>query len=294
MSVPALRDVSDTARWVAYFRAVESERPDALFADPYARVLAGERGQRIAEQLPKGPLSWSIAVRTKVFDELVLEAITSHGARTVVNLAAGLDTRPYRLPLPPDLRWVEVDLPELVASKTDALRRERPRCRVERMALDLADADARRALFSQFDHEPGCVLVVTEGLLVYLEEEVVTALARELREYFPTGLWLMENISPAVLARMKRLWESTLYKAAATMKFAPPEGLRFYEPLGWAPVAERALIEEAGRFRREMRVVTVIRALGRILPPVGAAFARRQERFRDAVVYALMAPKPPQ
>lgn len=290
----AIENVSDTARWVAVYRAMETARPDAIFRDPFADRLAGQRGHEITDAMKNGrAMAWPMIVRTAVMDEIILR-LAGHGVRTVVNLAAGLDTRPYRLPLPPDLRWVEVDLPELVASKTDALRRERPRCRLERMALDLADADARRALFSQFDHEPGCVLVVTEGLLVYLEEEVVTALARELREYFPTGLWLMENISPAVLARMKRLWESTLYKAAATMKFAPPEGLRFYEPLGWAPVAERALIEEAGRFRREMRVVTVIRALGRILPPVGAAFARRQERFRDAVVYALMAPKPPQ
>ncbi len=102
MSAVPLDDVSDTARWVAYFRALESERPDALFQDRHARRLAGERGRAIAEGLAKGPLSWSIAIRTKVFDELILEAVEVRGARTVVNLAAGLDARPYRLPLPAD------------------------------------------------------------------------------------------------------------------------------------------------------------------------------------------------
>ena len=94
-----LGDVSDTARWVAYFRALESARPDALFRDPLARRLAGDRGRAIAETLPIGPLSWSLAVRTRVFDELILDAVHG-GVRVVLNLAAGLDARPYRLPPP--------------------------------------------------------------------------------------------------------------------------------------------------------------------------------------------------
>ena len=49
-----IRNVSDTALWVAIYRAMESERPDALFQDPYARRLGGERGQAIVEALPCG------------------------------------------------------------------------------------------------------------------------------------------------------------------------------------------------------------------------------------------------
>jgi O-methyltransferase involved in polyketide biosynthesis len=71
-----MEDVSDTARWVAFHLALESERPDALFVDPFARRLAGERGRRIAEGMPTVPgahpgprgLAWALAVRTKVFD----------------------------------------------------------------------------------------------------------------------------------------------------------------------------------------------------------------------------------
>lgn len=294
MTEVEVRDIADTARWVAYFRAVESERPDALFNDRHARVLAGERGRRIAERLPQGPLSWSIAVRTKVFDELILEAIELRGVRTVVNLAAGLDTRPYRLPLPEHVRWFEVDLPELVESKSEALQHERPRCQLERIQLDLADPTERRALFSRLAAESSRTLIVTEGLLVYLEEEVVTSLATDLRQYFPHGLWLLENVSPQILVRLRRLWQKSLGPADATMKFAPPEGLGFYERLGWVALKERPLMEEAGRFRREMRIATVMRAMGRFLPRLGAVFARRQERFRDAVVYALMEAKPTQ
>src|SRR2546427_252302 len=104
--------VSDTARWVALYRAMESERPDALFRDPYARRLAGERGERIVASMRRGrAMAWPMIVRTAVLDELILRAIERDGVDTVLNLAAGLDTRPYRLPLPSSLRWVEADFP---------------------------------------------------------------------------------------------------------------------------------------------------------------------------------------
>src|SRR5690242_597559 len=108
---PAVRNVSDTALWVAVYRARESERQDALFYDPYARQLAGERGATIEKQI--GMPGWPIVVRTQVLDELILKAMEEDGFDTVLNLAAGLDTRPYRLALPTTLRWVEVDLPTM-------------------------------------------------------------------------------------------------------------------------------------------------------------------------------------
>jgi len=49
---PVLRDISDTARWVAMYRARETDRPDARFRDPYARLLAGERGEEILRRMP--------------------------------------------------------------------------------------------------------------------------------------------------------------------------------------------------------------------------------------------------
>src|SRR5204862_188320 len=82
----------------------------SLFRDPYARKLAGERGERIVASMRRGRAwAWPMIVRTAVLDELILRAIERDGVDTVLNLAAGLDTRPYRLPLPPALRWIEAD-----------------------------------------------------------------------------------------------------------------------------------------------------------------------------------------
>jgi len=69
---PLIRDISDTARWMAAYRARESERPDAVFTDPFARGLAGERGEQIANAIPFGDESaWAFTARTFAFDQLI-------------------------------------------------------------------------------------------------------------------------------------------------------------------------------------------------------------------------------
>src|SRR5262245_52433439 len=89
-------DVCDTARWVAAYRARESARRNALFRDPLADRLAGERGHAIANATPqRANASWAVATRTKLIDDFV-EASVAEGCDLVLNLAAGHDTRPYR------------------------------------------------------------------------------------------------------------------------------------------------------------------------------------------------------
>src|SRR5256712_10103556 len=129
---------------------MESERPDALFHDPYARRLAGARGEQIPGSMPKGRTgAWAMIVRTAVMDELILGAIARDGVETVLNLAAGLDTRPYRLPLAPSLRWVEVDFPDVIAYKQEQLAGERAACGLEQIGVDLTDAARPPAPFAQ-------------------------------------------------------------------------------------------------------------------------------------------------
>jgi len=155
-----IHDISDTARWVAVYRARESERPDAVFRDPFAQRLAGERGQQIAASMPFAEKnSWPFVARTWLIDRLISEQVRG-GIDRVVNLAAGLDARPYRMDLPRSLQWVEVDLPEILAHKEEVLRKEKPVCALERVRLDLSDVPARRELFLQLGRRANRVLVL--------------------------------------------------------------------------------------------------------------------------------------
>ena len=245
--------ISDTARWVAVYRAMETERPDAHFRDPYARRLAGEQGETIVRSLRGGrAMAWAMIVRTALLDEMIGRAV-SQGADLVLNLAAGLDTRPYRLDLPPQLRWVEVDLPAILDYKESQLRTESPRCALERVRLDLTDLDARRALFARLGGEARRVTVVTEGLLAYLTPEQVAGLATDLHAPPTFARWMTELAAPWLLRYMQRKYRKvTGAGGTAPMHFGPAEGAAFFRPFGWAVAAERSMLEEARRLQREM------------------------------------------
>src|SRR5439155_18020971 len=100
---PLVRNISDTALLAAIYRARETERPDPVFRDPFARRLAGERGDQIAKSMPFSErATWAWITRTYAYDEFIKQQVRE-GVDMVVNLAAGLDARPYRMDLPASL-----------------------------------------------------------------------------------------------------------------------------------------------------------------------------------------------
>jgi methyltransferase (TIGR00027 family) len=257
--------ISDTARWVAMYRALESERPDALFRDPHARRLAGPQGEAILRHLPGArKFAWPMIVRTAVMDEIILRAVQRDGVDTVLNLAAGLDTRPYRLPLPPSLRWFEADFPDMLDYKETEMRGEAPACHLELLRADLTDPGARRAVLATAAQGARSALVVTEGLLVYLEAEQVGALARDLHAQPVLRHWLIDLATPRVLQMMKRSWGKQLTDGKSPLRFAPAEGTAFFEPLGWREAEFRSTWDESFRLNRTVRFGRVFRFLGRL------------------------------
>jgi methyltransferase (TIGR00027 family) len=250
MTDPLIRDISDTARWVAVYRARESEREDAVFHDPFARALAGERGERIASALKFGEdNAWSFIARTYLFDRFVTRLVT-HGADMVVNLAAGLDTRPYRMELPASLRWVEVDLPDILDYKEAILADAKPACELERVRLDLSNEDGRRGLFADLGRRAKHVAVISEGLVIYLMPEAVGALARDLAASPSFQHWAIDLTSPGLLEMMKQSVGSAVSQAGAPFLFAPAEGPPFFTAHGWQPIEVRSLLKTAAKLGR--------------------------------------------
>ena len=245
-----VRNVSDTALWVAYFRALETKRPDALFRDPFAERLAGERGFQIANTLPNGNnQEWAWMARTYLFDQFAMRVI-QEGADLVVNLAAGLDARPYRMNLPASLEWVEVDFPEIVSYKEDILASETPVCRLERIPMDLSDVQARRALFADLNRRAKKIAVLSEGLLIYFATEAVVSLAKDLAAESNIQNWVLDLASPGQLKLMQRSSGIQLSEAGAAFKFGPPEGPNFFVPYGWEPIDIQGLLKTAAQFKR--------------------------------------------
>src|SRR5690242_18856990 len=143
-----IQHISDTSLWIAAYRAQESARPDAVFNDPLAGRLAGNRGLQMVAATPHTKImSFAMAMRTSAIDRLIHLAI-SQGVDTVINLGAGLDTRPYRMQLPSNLKWIEVDFTHIIDYKTDLLKEVKPVCNLQRISSDLSIQMERLELFT--------------------------------------------------------------------------------------------------------------------------------------------------
>lgn len=271
-----IENVSDTARWVAVYRAMETARPDAIFRDPFAKRLAGEKGNAIVDSMKQGrQMAWAMIVRTAVFDEIIRERIRNGNADQVVNLAAGLDARPWRMKeLPRSLRWIDVDLPGILDHKLGIMKDETPLCDYEAVRVDLRDAAKRQALFSQLGAASRRTLVVTEGLLIYLTPEQVGELATDLHKPASFQWWLLDIAHPRLLEMMQKMWGQNLNAGNAPFQFAPAESTKFFERYGWTEMEFRSQMDEARRLKREMRMMWLWRLLGRFRS------AKVREEFR--------------
>jgi methyltransferase (TIGR00027 family) len=230
-----IKDVSDTSLWVAYYRAQESKRKDALFKDALAETLIGERGRIIGERM-KGKLAyveWTVIIRTVVIDAYIRKMI-QEGVDTILNLGAGMDTRPYRMQLPPTLKWIEVDYPHIIAHKNTVLKKEKPTCQLSRVELDLADVQKRVTFFEQVHSQSKKVLVLTEGVVLYLTEMQVSELANDLSRFPTFAYWVVEYLNPEIYPRLKDpVREATLKNAP--FQFFPADWIGFFEQRGWTP-----------------------------------------------------------
>jgi len=244
-AVVPVKHVSDLAFVVAASRAVESIRQDARFYDPYAELLAGEHGRVLQSRFPRFEvMEWLMALRTAALDELILKLVAS-GVDTVVNLAAGLDARPYRLNLPPNLIWLEADLAPLMEYKANRLIGFSPSCQLRRIKIDLTDEEARRGFFREIDEHATATLVITEGLLPCLERRVVSTLADELRQGKTFTWWLMDMISPALIGHLRELWREGLRDGGLELPFDMAEGPSFFSRYQWHLTVFRSFEDES-------------------------------------------------
>ncbi len=225
----SIEHVSDTALLVAACRAMETELEDGFVRDPFAARLAGERGPALAHEVDASKwLAFGIGIRSRFIDDLLLDLVRRGEIDTVVNMGAGLDTRPWRLDLPESLLWIEVDFPDILAYKEEKLEGARPKCRHQTLTADLTDPEQRRRVL---ESSAGTrALLMTEGLLTYLPGETVRALAGDAHGY---RYWLLDVISNWMMSALPgRNW-APFDRVRSKTRLSGDEILEAAKKAGW-------------------------------------------------------------
>ncbi len=244
-----IHHVSDTALWVAAFRAIETQRTNALFQDPFAELLTGDRGKKIARAMPfYKRMEIGIAMRTHVIDEYIDLAIGKYEVDTILNLGAGLDTRPFRMDLPKTLCWYEIDFPSMIEYKRQKMADHNPRCHFTSIPLDLGNHSERRACLQKINSTSKRVLVLSEGLIYYLTQEQVDTLSKDLLEQPNFHFWIQDYFSissnPVGQWVRNQLQKKLIH---APFQFLPENWIDYFAQRGWKTADHRTLNEELFR-----------------------------------------------
>jgi methyltransferase (TIGR00027 family) len=236
--------LESTASWTAAVRAAESKREGHLFNDHWSEVLAGEQGATWLAARPADTLN-AIIIRTRYFDDFLQGIANQQGIGQIVLMAAGLDTRAYRLKWTAGTRLFELDQSGVLERKEAILRASgaKPGCARQSIAADLAGEWKEALISSGFNpQERSCWLL--EGFSFYIPSEIIVQIITEVTRLAARGSWLgCDVINQAVLTSpWTKPWVDMQAQAGAPWigTLDDPEG--FLANLGW-----RANLTQAGQ-----------------------------------------------
>jgi len=252
--------VGSTALFVATARALEAQKPDPLAVDPFAeifcRAVGGPAADVLDGKVPEHQLKtpdWGDhfvtfqGARTKYFDDYFRRAADA-GVRQVVILAAGLDSRAYRLPWPDATTIFELDRPQVLDFKREVLAEQGAKSTAERreVAVDLCDDWPKALQDSGFDAAKPSAWIA-EGLLIYLPAAAQQQLFTGIDALASTGSHVaVEDGAPVPAEAFQAAVEServanaegderSFFKLIYNEQHAPAQ--QWFGEHGWAAVA---------------------------------------------------------
>lgn len=233
--------IAPTSRWMAAARARESARVDHLFDDPLAAALAGPEGFAWLERMESAARSDSPrlypVIRTRFFDDFLVNACSGLGMRQVVLAAAGLDTRAFRLDWPSGTRLYELDLPEVLDAKEAVIEAAGAEASCERhtVGVDLREATWPEALLACGYRPESPSVWLIEGLLFYLTRAAVHGLLEKVGALTATGSLLGLDVMNKGLFLSPVTWpmQAALARRGAPGRFGTNDPEKLMTHHGW-------------------------------------------------------------
>lgn len=207
-----------------------------MFRDDLASGLADPEGNSLLEKFGGGGLTEFVAIRTQFLDDVIRNAVDRDGIRQVVLLAAGMDTRAFRLNLPDDVVLFEVDHDALHEEKTERLDRAGAVPAVDRRVVhaDLAEDWLAPLRAAGWDASKPTVWV-PEALFFFLDESAARTLLEKIRTNSARGSQLGIDVLSESLLRNPgtQLFLRKLEKEGIPWKFGTDVPEQFFHECGW-------------------------------------------------------------
>ena len=187
--------VPETMIQTLYARAKESGKENAKIHDDMAAEMVSRLDYDFSKADQDMAMNYGVIARTIVLDEMVEKYLSGHPNTIVVNIASGLDTRCYRMQ-EKYVRWYNVDLPETMKIREKFLTENGPVYQIAKSAMDASYTN-------EMEYGGENVLVIIEGLSMYLSEADVLQMMSIIEKTFQNVTVMIETMSPFVVKHIK-------------------------------------------------------------------------------------------
>ena len=167
-------------------RAIDSRLPRPFLGDTMADEIIATIGygldkfpQLTTKLLDRRSKVFDVAVRAKIFDEMVRRFVLRQPDAVVLDLGAGLDGRFSRVNPPPAVEWYDIDFPEVVALRRKLLPQP---ANAHNVGADLTDPDWLHDI-----PRDRPAMIVADGLVLFLAQDDFVSLLNRLTAHFPGG-----------------------------------------------------------------------------------------------------------
>ena len=241
-------------------RDAEQRRP--VCGDVYAKVFMNEEGLQILEAFKDetGPNTSNVA-RHRIIDDLLRQELLANPNVCVVIIGAGFDSRAFRLK---GGSWVELDEPQVIAYKNERLPASHSENELHRIAIDFS-IDSLQEKLSSFSNRDR-VVVIIEGVFMYLEQEVIDKLLQTLRREFPRHKLICDLMTREFFERYGKTIHVKVTGMGATFKFTVDSPEEIFLKNEYRLVDKISIVEQSVRFRARFIPSVLWKMLARIFP----------------------------
>jgi methyltransferase (TIGR00027 family) len=240
----------------------DAERSNPVCGDIYARAFMNEDGLRILEAFKdETHANASNVARHRLIDDFLRQELLADPGLCVVIIGAGFDSRAFRLK---GGTWVELDEPQVIAYKNERLPASNCENELHRIPMDFSTDSLEEKLSSFSSRSP--IVIVIEGVFIYLEEEVIGQLLHNLRRLFPRHKLICDLTTREFFENYGRTLHEKITGMGTSFKFTADNPERLFLENGYSRTAKISIVERAVVFGSPEIPKDVLEALLPTLP----------------------------
>jgi methyltransferase (TIGR00027 family) len=239
-----MKPISKTAFYCCGVRMQDAERSNPVCGDAYAKTFMTDDGLRILEafQDETSPNASSVA-RHRIIDDFLRQELLAAPDLCVIIIGAGFDSRAYRLR---GGTWIELDEPQIIAHKNDRLPASNCENELHRVPVDFSTDSLEEKLSLFAGRDP--VVVIIEGVFMYLEEEAIEQLLQTLRSLFPRHKLICDLMSRKFFEKYSRTLHEKIADMGASFTFTADNPEEVFLEKGYGRLARVSVVESAVEF----------------------------------------------